>query len=252
MLAGLLLIAALSFGCVGGPPFRAVPDFEQRFAGIETITLVPPKVAVYRLTAGGVEEEVQDWTDSAHRQLVAAVERRVREIEHLRFVPYQGAAVTWEEAARADKNLPATAERTPLDESWKLFEAVVSAIHQHTYDPSQAFPHKQDNFDYTLGSEAAAVVEETKVDAFLLVVATDHVATGGRQALIALGVLAGAVTGVYAGPGGSPATALVALVEARSGDILWFNAVSSETADLRKPESDEELVDLVMKGLDED
>jgi hypothetical protein len=247
------VVSLLSLGLVAvacaAPSSRSVPDFDERFARLRTVTLVPPKVAVYRLTAGGIEEEVQDWSESARHQLIAALEERARATGHLEFMPYVGPDLpgTAGMDAAADQ-----ASRTPLEETWTLYEAIAQEIFLHTFPQhGQLFPGKQKNFDYTLGREVSDVTMQTSADAFLIVAATDHVATAGRRALIGVGVLAAAVTGIYVGPGGSPAMVILALVDSRSGDILWFNAVASGSADLRKRQSDDELVELVMKGLDE-
>ncbi len=242
----ILLLGLLAAACVSS--IRSVPDFDARFEKLRTVTLVPPKVAVYRLTAGGIEEEVHDWSESARRQLTIEVEKRARETGHLQFVPYVGPPLPGTEGARHE------APPTPLEETWTLYEAVAQEILLHTSPEfGQVFPSKLENFDYTLGREAAAVVAQTGADAFLVVVATDHVATAGRQALIGAGVAAAAVTGIYVGPKmSSPAIVVLALVESRSGDILWFNSVSSGSADLRKLERDAGLVELAMKGLDEE
>ena len=245
----ILLLGLLAAACVSS--IRSVPDFDARFEKLRTVTLVPPKVAVYRLTAGGIEEEVHDWSESARRQLTVEVEKRARETGHLEFVPYAGPPLPGTPGTEAAGH---GAPPTPLEETWTLYEAVAQEILLHTSPEfGQVFPSKMKNFDYTLGREAAAVVAQTGADAFLVVVATDHVATAGRQALIGAGVAAAAVTGIYVGPKmSSPAIVVLALVESRSGDILWFNSVSSGSADLRKLERDAGLVELAMKGLDEE
>lgn len=244
-----LLLVGVSSGCTTTLGSREVPDFDERFQRLESVTLLPPKVSVYRLTAGGVEEEVQEWTDSAREQLALALEKRAGETGHLRFVAYTGPQ---RPGALSDDSRVAPEERSLLEETDALFDVVALAIHQHVYTSASSFAEKQKNFDYTLGSEVSSLVEESGADAFLIVVASDRVATAGRQALIALGYLAAGVTGVYAGPGPSPAVVVLALVESRTGDILWFNAVSSEAHDLRSPDSDRALVSAVMKGLNED
>lgn len=242
--ATVLLIALLSVGCV--TPYREVRDFDQRFGGIRRVTLLPPKVAVYKLTAGGVEEEVREWTESARRLLAAELEREIRERGNLEFVPYPDPIA--EDAIPGDS----AAGWTPLEENWALFEAVAEAAFLHTYDQMQLFAHKKQNFDYTLGPDAAVLVEGIGADAFLIVVATDYVETAGRQALIGLGVAVGLFTGVMVGPEVSPTSVILALIEARTGDVLWFNSVASTGIDLRSPQDDADMVDLVMKGLTEE
>jgi hypothetical protein len=49
-----------------------------------------------------------------------------------------------------------------------------------------------------------------------------------------------------------PASLILALVEAQTGDVLWFNRVASSGADLRSPKGDADMVDLVMKGFTEE
>ena len=59
----------------------------------------------------------------------------------------------------------------------------------------------------------------------------------------------GALKGGYSGPGATPAKLTLALVETKSGDILWFNTLSLPLSDLRDENTDRVLVDMVMKGL---
>jgi hypothetical protein len=241
-----VLIALLCVGCI--TTYREVPQFNERFGEIRTVTLVPPKVAVYTITAGGVIEEVSEWTQSAHQLLTAELEREIQERGNLEFVPYYE-QVADEESVADDANSGEVEGWTPLEENWALFEAAAMAIYQHTYDPNQTFKQRKENFDYTLGSESSALVEGLGVDAFLIVVATDYVETAGRQALKIFGALVSGVTGAYVGPKASPTHVVLALVEARTGDILWFNVVDSPGADLRVQANDAKLVDTVMKGL---
>ena len=67
---GLLLTTAFAMvllaGCAMPPPYRGPSDYNHRFRSVETITLVPPLVAVYSMSSGNVQEEVQDWSDVAN------------------------------------------------------------------------------------------------------------------------------------------------------------------------------------------
>ena len=69
------------------------------------------------------------------------------------------------------------------------------------------------------------------------------------DALIGFGALAALYTGGYGGPDATPAELIAALVESSSGDILFFNRVSMPLSDLRDPESNKALVDLVLQGM---
>lgn len=251
VLAGLLGAAALGgIGCATPPPHRQAVDFDARIEPIRTITLVPPKVAVYKMTAGGTEEEVQDWSDAAYAHVVAAVEAEVAELGRT-FVPYAGEPLPHRTIRHDGKAAERAAARGhgPAEDSWLLFEAANLAILRHTYDPWNTFPDRQKRFDYTLGPEARALIGDTPADAFLLVVATDHIPTRERAALVAAGLAVGAMTLSYAGPGATPAKLTLALVESTTGDILWFNTLSLPLTDLRDEKTDQALIDTLMKGL---
>lgn len=251
VVASAVLLGCSAVACAVPPPYRQTPDFDARFERIRTITLVPPKVAVYKMSAGDMQEEVLEWTDTAHAHVVAAVEAEVEELSRT-FVPYAGRsgphvvhlASTSSRASRLDTSDPRAAE-----DSWLLFEAANLAIMRHTYDPLNAFPTRMADFGYTLGPEAASLLAGTDADGFLLIIATDHIPSRERQALVAAGLAMGAMKGAYAGPGMTPAKLTLALVEAKTGDILWFNTLSLPLSDLRDEKTDRVLVDMVMKGL---
>jgi len=246
----LLLMVGTSVGCASPPPFRQPPDFQTRFEGVERITLVPPKVAVYSMSAGDTEEEVQDWSDAAYENVTRALRAEIEELGRT-FVEFEGPALP-HRTLRHDGRDAERAAEAPHDEaedSWLLFEAANIAIMRHTYDPWNTFPERVKGFDYTLGTEAAALVGKTDADAFLLIIATDHIPTRERAALVAAGLAMGAMTMSYVGPSATPAKLTLALVEVKTGDILWFNTLSLPFTDLRDEATDKALVDTVMKGL---
>jgi hypothetical protein len=249
----LVLVAFGGAACIAPPPYRQQADFEQRFEAVRTITLVPPKIAVYKMSAGDMEEEVQEWSDAAHAHVIDAVKAEVQELGRA-YVPFAGGARPFVDqrldAASAAPAPGEARERTAAEDSWLLFEAANLAILRHTYDPLNTFPTRMKDFDYTLGPEAASLLGDTEADAFLLVVATDHIPTRERQALVAAGLAMGAMKGGYAGPGMTPARLTLALVERRTGDILWFNTLALPLSDLRDADTDRVLVDMVMKGLE--
>ena len=138
----------------------------------------------------------------------------------------------------------------------------------HTYPNTNVrghfFEEKVQNFDYSLGTEVGGLVKGA--DALLFLDAQDHVWTAGRQALQALGVIlsvgAGIATGVRNPALAARITALIipvpvmsggtvvraALVDSRTGDILWINAMGSGAGtDLRDPASARAMVSELFK-----
>lgn len=244
----VLALALLGLGCFP-PPYREPPDFGARFARVETITLVPPLVAVYAMTAGDVEEEVQEWSDAAHAHARVAVADEVRKAGRT-FVPFAGASAPRPDFRLGAERVAHAGAPSRAEESWLLFESVKEAVLRHTYDPANTFPERLKRFDYTLGPEAAALLGGTEADAYLLMIATDHVPTADRQLLVGASLAAMLATGSYAGPGATPAELIAALVETRTGDLLWFNRVEMPLSDLRDPATNAALVELVLKGMD--
>ncbi len=73
---GFLFVLSLAVlaGCATAPA-RAQPEFAQRSRNIKTVALVPPEVKVYSLSAGGVREQMDDWSGSARENIVNAIAR---------------------------------------------------------------------------------------------------------------------------------------------------------------------------------
>jgi hypothetical protein len=234
--------------CAAPPPWRAVPNYRVRWSDVERVTLIPPLVSVSTMSSGDVAQEVQAWSDAANEHAQRAVRERIEALGRT-FVPFAG-----EHGPRPDFRLGVDVSKRPPaagpgEQSWLLWEAAKEAILRHTYEPTLTFKSQMSGFDYTLGREASALLDETPADAFLLMIATDSIPTQDRQLLIGVAGAAALATGSYAGPGATPAELVVGLVETKTGDILYFNRVSMPLADLRDAEANRSLVDLALAGL---
>ncbi len=242
-MSGVLFIGLLLSGCVPPSPFRAVPDFQDRARAIKTVVLLPPRVEVFQVDAGGVKEKMDDWTAQAKKNIVDAVQEEIRSTGNM-----------------ATKVLPdgsfSEEEKASLEETEALFDAVSTSVRLHTYDPQgegqYLFKEKIKNFDYSLGPEVQRLPGQGS-DSLLVVTAVDHVWTGGRKALQAVGIIlglaAGAATHVAVVPVLGGGTALtVALVDAHSGSILWYDVAASGSGyDLRDAASASGLVKELFK-----
>lgn len=56
-------------------PYRAHPDAARRLPTLRRLALMPPDVKVYSLSAGGVPELMDDWSERGRRNAADAVRR---------------------------------------------------------------------------------------------------------------------------------------------------------------------------------
>jgi hypothetical protein len=185
---------------------------------------------------------MDEWSATARAHLTHALQTHITSAPGVRLTSLP--TVTTPSAP----SQPAT--WTVLDETQALYRAVGTSIAWHAYTGTpNTFPHKVSDFDYTLGPQVSVFAEQAQAEALLFVDAIDHVHTAGRQALTALGVIVGLAAGVYVVPQGGGTVIRVALVDGRSGDILWFNTYSAGSGyDLRTAESCTNIVQAALKG----
>lgn len=190
------------------------------------LLVMRPDVSVGLLTAGGVVEQREDWTDQARANLIAALSQQQAGRGGMVRV-----ASTREEAG-ADPALVADLER--------LHKAVGASIALHKY-LGQTLPTKKDQFDWTLGRQAVDFGQTSGYDYALFLHAEDSFASTGRVALQAVSFL-GCMVGVCLMPSGGRQSAYTSLVNLKTGQVVWFNVLASTTGDIRTPEGAEALV----------
>ena len=228
----LLSLFSALVGCATAvsSSYQDNPDFERQIKRVNNIFLLPTRARVYQLDAGGIKEEIAEWSQQATRYLNAAVQQEFQDRRKSRVK-----ILSEDELSEPEKST--------LDQTRALLGAVEASIFLHTYGPSgYRFPDKILDFDYSLGQEVQPL-SKGEADALLIIEAIDHQWTEGRKALQALGVIVGVgaavATGVLIVPvlgGGTMIKA--ALVDARTGTLWWYNiALAQSGFDLRDPNS---------------
>jgi hypothetical protein len=217
-----LLLAALfvvvSAGCTQSHVLRASGEFE-RPAHTVRVLLMPPDVALYEITPAGLLEPKADWTAAGEANVHDALARLVRQ-HHGELVDYKGPQGQVSLLRPQDVQLV------------KLHEAVGSTILAHKYgDPYYALPTKKGIFDWTLGEGVSSLREGYDADYALFVYFRDSIASPGRVVIIVVGTMFGAEV-----PGGTQ-VGFASLVDLHTGDVEWFNLLSSKGGDLRDPDS---------------
>lgn len=224
----LAIIAVAGVAVSGCTTTRQMADAKFRPpAGQFRIIVMQPDISVGLLTAGGTVEPRQDWTDQARTNVLTAL--NAQQVQ-------RGGDVT---IARTQED--AGGDPQAVADLVFLHNAVGQAIRTHKYG-LLPLPTKAGKFDWTLGPQAVDYGLLTQYDYALFMHAQDSFSSGGRVALQALS-LVGCAFGVCAMPTGGQQVAFASLVELKSGQVVWFNVLSSTVGDIRTPEGAKSLVD---------
>lgn len=197
------------------------------------VIVMQPDVSVGQVTAGGVIEPREDWTNQARGNVIKALD--AEQTAHGATVKVAATAVDagWDPAATQDLI--------------ELHRAVGTAIRLHKYG-NLTLPTKKGRFDWTLGEPAVAFGAATHYDYALFVYAADSFSSGGRVAVQALGAL-GCLVGVCVVAGGGQQVAFASLVDLKTGRVVWFNSLMSGTGDIRTPDGASQMVGKLLESM---
>lgn len=223
--SGLALGTLLLCACAAHPQKREVSSLLP--AGGYQLIVMQPDVTAGQLTAGGVFEPREEWTNQARTSVVQALQRHFSSHGATTKVALSAADAGWD-AAETQKLI-------------SLHRAVGTAIETHYHSPAAALPTKKDQLDWTLGEQAVDFGAATHYDYALFVRARDSFASGGRVALQVAGFL-GCLTGVCLVQMGGAQIAFVSLVDLKTGKVIWFNRLLSFSGDMRTPQGADEAV----------
>lgn len=291
-----VLTLAMVAGCA--PHFRAVPQLQEKLPSIKTVAIMPPNIKVRQISVGGDTQLMDDLTATVTQHVAKAIEKRLKDQADWVFKPFPSPSAV----PNASDDPSAAGLQDDVEDTQALFEAVNVSVLLHTYPPTsrnasvQLFGEKLKNFDYSLGPDVERLAKFANADALLFISGVDHSSTGGRRALMALGIFLAATAsvavqqasfvaaapssptpslGAMVGPAvageatktavmesalhttgsGWGTTALsVALVDGRTGAILWYNVVGfrawSSLADSRSAADlvEEVLTDFPISG----
>lgn len=200
----LLLSTLLLIGC------QTFPRHKVHYSLLEKperelpkrLLLMPIDVTVSELSAGGLAEEVPEWSKQAENNLLAELTSNSRQHINLELVPLP----------------PLTEdEQRIVEQHQALYDTVGGTAIVLTRMPIAAWEHKNRHFDYTLGDGLAFLADKTGADTALFLVGEDMISTGGRKAAFVLAAAFG--VGLQMGH----TVVIGGLVDLHSGDILWLN-----------------------------
>lgn len=203
---------------------HALPTFSRA----PVMILMKPDVQLSELTAGGVEQPHAQWTEAGLGNIEQALADMMRR-RNVAMVPYEPPV---DDPARLHEH----------QQLIKLHRAVGASIIRHKYFQPEVLPTKQEAFDWGLGPGVQMLRDDYDADYALFVFVRDSYATAGRTAVI----VAMAVLGVGV-PAGRQA-GFASLVDLRSGNVVWFSRLFSDTGDLRTRGPAEKAVNALMRG----
>ncbi len=205
-------VVVLFSGCAS--LVKTSATYQEALKEMKIIAVMPPDVEVYKLTAGGMRELIDEWTQDSKDYIKEALQKHIGN----RF----GFEVKFVEEDWLKIN-----HKSLWNNNRSLYSAVAQCALYHAYSGPAAFPAKLKNFDYTLGAEIQPLSQVLGADALLFVYGYDHEATAGRVALIVWRVLLGAASGSMVIPI-NPSAMFMGLVNGKTGNLEWFKATPAQ------------------------
>ncbi len=208
-----VLLALVCAGLSGCTQTRALQATNTNYDWSEAqkrIVLVTPDIQLGELTAGGLVEPRADWSDAARKYVAEDV---------------AGALSPHGVDVDTIKSLASPHEVQLAD----LHGAVGLAILQSQIGAAH-LPTKGSALDWTLGPGTREMRDRYKADYAMFVYVRDSYTSAGR----ALMMIGAAMLGV--GIQGGRNTSFVSIVDLRTGNIVWFNLLTSTSSDLRSPD----------------
>jgi hypothetical protein len=189
------------------------------------VVVLPVDVELIEVTAGGVEEEVPDWSAEASRNVAQAVSAAIKADASLQEVTMP----------RLSGDLAET-----LEEHLALYNLVIRTA------TNIGWAHKIRHFDYSIGPGLAALQRKTGADAAVMVYGRDYVSTAGRKAKAVAGNLP--IVSIFTGPPPELGHSFIhiSVVDLKTGDLLWMNSDYRKGATtLRDHEDSDRVVDAI-------
>ncbi|WP_147652158.1 hypothetical protein [Vulcaniibacterium gelatinicum] len=233
--AALLLAALLSLDAAAVTRARVATDNDGNLVKVDgSIVLIEPDIELSLVTAGGLLEPRKEWSDTARRLFPAQVRRQLagRNVE-----------------LKPDFDVPDDLDpASRLGQIVRLNEAVAMSITQYSM-PGSVLATKRDakgraRMDWSLGTGVSALREATGADYALFTYIRDSYTSGGRAALRIVGflLLGGDI-------GGGAQIGVSTLVDLRTGQVVWYNLLASQTGDLRDEQGAQQTVRNMLQKL---
>ncbi|WP_331709232.1 MULTISPECIES: hypothetical protein [unclassified Sphingomonas] len=197
------------------------------------ILVFRPAVSVGAQSTGGVFEPNAEWTEAAKRNIQRSLEQVQSKLGNTVIV----APEAYGEQAQN------------LQEHMALFAAVSQAVIEYQFFVGNRLPtkkreNKAEVFDWSLGPGVAELPGAQEADYALFIYNKDAYGSTGRKVLQILAALGPGIpvqSGEHIG--------YAALVDLKTGDLLWLNADAAMGGDVREVDGSQKRVRQLLEGL---
>lgn len=191
------------------------------------VVVLPINVEVIEVTAGGVKEEVPEWSAAADENVFKSLSAAIKKAPGLTEV-------------KAPDFRGKTSKM--ISEHLALYKLVVNTA------TDVGWKHKIRRFDYGIGNGLSKLRKMTGADAAILVYGRDHVSTAGRKTKAVLSYIP--IVNIFTGntPTLGDSFIHVGIVDLKTGDLLWMNSeYRDDSSDLRESADTTDIVNTVFE-----
>ena len=167
------------------------------------VVVLPVDIEVMEVSAGGVKEEVPQWSAKASKNVFKSLSAAIRKDPTMR-----------------ELRVPKLSRKSSgvVDEHMALYKLVVNTASNIGWE------HKIRRFDYSIGPGLKSLRRATGADAAVMVYGRDYVSTAGRKAKAVAGNIP--IINIFTGPPPKLGHSYIhiGVVDLRTGDLLWMNS----------------------------
>lgn len=219
----VLIYVVLFSGCATFNYTQKGVQYEEKSSQVKTISVMPIDFKVIQISAGGVQEEMDEWAAEAKSliQDFLTLELSSRNIQ-LNFI---------------NESLLKSSHYEEWFSQKGLYQAIATSALNHGFKGMSGFEDKINHFDYTLGKDIQSLTEAAPADAFLFIQGFDTRRTTGKFWIDAFVQGATGVVTFYYNPFN------MGLVDSQTGELLWFKSNNIlQDVDFRKSKDVEKLI----------
>jgi hypothetical protein len=195
-------------------------------SGPVKILIFRPDIKVGEQTTAGLFQPNAEWHENARRELTSALLAAKK-------------AKAFDATLQAE---PEPARAAQYGEYRSLFRVIVSSAIRHKLFANDPLPNKASNLDWSLGSGISQLAAGSGADYGLFLFSHDGFESSGRKAAQLIASLMGArdTQGSHLG--------YAALVDLKTGDLLWLNVDLKATGDVRTADGATSRIEQLLAG----